>query len=158
MANITIEPATVEEAEETLSLQRLAYQSEAELYNDWSIPPLTQTLESLQGELSSGMVFLSAKAGQRLVGSVRAKLNNGVCDIGRLIVHPDFQGQGIGTALLAAIEAKHPGAIRYEVFTGHKSEANLRLYRRHGYVATDSKQLSPAVTLIFLSKEAHKVV
>jgi hypothetical protein len=43
-----IEKATVFDAEEILTLQKLAYQSEAEIYNDFNIPPLVQTLESIE--------------------------------------------------------------------------------------------------------------
>lgn len=158
--DIRIAPAKQTEAEETLALQRLAYQSEARLYDDWSIPPLTQTLESLREEMASGMVFLSARADSGdggLAGSVRARLRDGVCEIGRLVVHPDFQGRGIGSALPAGIERCFPSAVRYEVFTGHRSEANLRLYQRNGYVITHRKPLSPAVTLVFLSKPSSNV-
>jgi hypothetical protein len=43
---LIIEEATVSDAEEILALQKLAYQSEAEIYNDFGIPPLVQTLEA----------------------------------------------------------------------------------------------------------------
>ena len=39
-----IEPAMIEDAAEILALQKLAYRSEAEIYNDFSIQPLLQTL------------------------------------------------------------------------------------------------------------------
>jgi hypothetical protein len=35
--------------------------------------------------------------------------------------------------LLRAIEDAFPGVPRFELFTGRHSDANLRLYRRHGY-------------------------
>ena len=44
---ISILPAEPQDARAILGLQKLAYQSEARLYNDWSLPPLAQTLESL---------------------------------------------------------------------------------------------------------------
>jgi len=37
---------------EILSLQKLAYQSEAKLLNDYTIQPLTQTLIELQNEFN----------------------------------------------------------------------------------------------------------
>ncbi len=158
MADLIIATAQQADAEETLALQRLAYLSEARLYDDWSIPPLTQTLAALREEMASGMVFLCVRAEDgRLAGSVRARLRDGVCEIGRLVVHPDFQGRGIGSGLLAAIEGRFPNAVRYEVFTGHKSEGNLRLYQRYGYAVTHRKASSPAVTLVFLSKPSSNV-
>jgi hypothetical protein len=39
-----ITQAAAADAAEILALQKLAYQSEAAIYQDYSIPPLTQTL------------------------------------------------------------------------------------------------------------------
>jgi hypothetical protein len=62
--------ASIEDARAILALQRIAYQSEARLYRDWSIPPLTESLEDLRIEFSD-KVFLKAKLGGLIVGSVR---------------------------------------------------------------------------------------
>lgn len=39
------------------------------------------------------------------------------------------------------------------MFTGHKGERNLRLYRKLGYVPFDEKPVSPNLRLIYLRKE-----
>lgn len=83
--------AEVTDAKDIIALQRLAYQSEAKLYNDWSLPALTQTVDSLQQEFASS-VILKSVVNNKIVGSVRAKVENNICKIGRLIVHPEFQG------------------------------------------------------------------
>ncbi len=85
--------ATAEDAAEILALQRLAYESEARLYNDWSIPPLAQTLESLIADIKVATV-LKAVEGPSIIGSVRASLAGDVCLIGRLMVDPARQGRG----------------------------------------------------------------
>jgi len=148
---IRIERAGVDDAAGVLALQKLAYQSEAQLYDDWTLPPLTQTLEHLHEEFASSVV-LKALDGNSLVGSVRARVVDGVCQIGRLIVAPEMQGQGAGTMLMRGIEAAFPEAPAFELFTGSRSEGNLRLYERLGYTRTREKVLSPAVTLVFLEK------
>jgi ribosomal protein S18 acetylase RimI-like enzyme len=148
---VTICNAVLDDAEVILELQKLAYQSEAKLYNDWSIPPLTQTIESLREEFSSSVV-LKATIGGRIVGSVRARVNDGTCAIGRLIVHPDFQGRGIGSKLLQAVERECDDVVRFELFTGSRSEANIRFYQRHGYIITRTESLSQTVSITFLEK------
>lgn len=148
---ITICRVELKDAEDILALQKLAYQSEARLYNDWSLPPLRQSLESLLEEFGES-VALKAVSNGRIVGSVRARAALEVCAIGRLVVHPDFQGQGIGSQLLKSIEAEFPEASKYELFTGSRSEANIRLYHCHGYTISHAQQLSPTVVLVFLEK------
>ena len=148
---LTISAARPEDAQAVLALQKLAYQSEARLYDDWSLPALTQTLESLREEFAASAV-LKAAIDQRIVGSVRAKVTAGTCGIGRLVVDPAFQGRGIGSKLLLAIEARFQGVARFELFTGSKSAANIRLYQRHGYVITRTQPLSAAVAITFLEK------
>jgi ribosomal protein S18 acetylase RimI-like enzyme len=148
---ITISAASLEDAPAILALQRSAYESEARLYNDWSIPPLTQSLEQLRAEIQSGVV-LKAVEGSAMLGSVRAHLKEGVVQIGRLIVDPSAQRRGIGSALLLAIEAAFPAAKQFELFTGSRSEGNIRLYERHGYTVTHCRDLSSNVTLVFMSK------
>lgn len=147
----TITPAIPGDASEILALQKLAFESEARFYDDWTIPPMTQTLEELKNDMPN-QVFLKALSGDRIIGSIRARAESERCEIGRLIVHPDYQGQGIGTRLLNEIERYFPHVARFCLFTGSQRESNLRLYRRNGYVVTHTKPLSPKVTLAFLEK------
>lgn len=151
---LTIERALPQDAPAILALQRLAFQSEAALYNDWSIPPLTQTLEALLEEFSAAIILKAIAEGQ-LVGSVRARCHDGLCEVGRLIVHPAFQRRGIGSRLLTAIEDQFPAVTRFELFTGSRSESNLRLYQRAGYRITRTKSLSPAASITYLEKRAN---
>ena len=100
-----IETADINDAAEILLLQKEAFQSEAKAYNDFEIPPLTETLDELK-QLFKNHIFLKATVDGKIVGSVRASLNNGTCHIGRLVVDPKFQNQGIGKKLLSEIERK----------------------------------------------------
>ncbi len=148
-----VEPATLEDAKEILPLQKLAYASEAEIYNDFSIQPLIQTFEQLQNELENRFC-LKASIDGRIVGSVRASLREGTCHIGKLIVHPDFQNRGIGSRLMEEIERAFPRAERFELFTGHRSKRNLRLYERLGYRVFASEPATDSLTIVFLEKRS----
>jgi ribosomal protein S18 acetylase RimI-like enzyme len=143
--------AQIDDAEEILGLQQLAYQSEAAIYNDWSIPPLTESLEEIRGEFSKS-IFLKLTASGRIIGSVRIVVRGDCCEIGRLIVHPDFQGRGIGTDLMLAVEKEFPDAKRFELFTGSKSERNIYLYEKLGYKIFARRPLSELVELVFMEK------
>jgi ribosomal protein S18 acetylase RimI-like enzyme len=154
---VTISRASLRDVEAILALQKLAYQSEARLYDDWTLPPLTQDLASIREEFRAALV-LKATVSDRLVGSVRARVADGTAAIGRLIVDPEFQGQGIGSKLLEAVEAACAGVAKFELFTGSKSEANIRLYQRHGYTVTRTEPLSPTLSLTFLEKPGREIV
>ena len=64
-----IEQAKIEDAEEILKLQKLAYLSEAEIYDDYTIPPLTQTLEEIRDDFKR-QILLKATIGGQIIGSV----------------------------------------------------------------------------------------
>ena len=146
-----IEQATKEDAEEILALQKLAYLSEAEIYDDFSIPPLLQTLEETKAEFNT-QVFLKILDKDRIIGSIRACLDHGTCYIGKLIVHPDFQNRGLGARLMNEIETRFKQANRFELFTGHKSERNLHLYRKLGYKIFSREKATDNLTMVFMEK------
>ena len=77
--------------------------------------------------------LLEAVEDARIIGSVNGFLKDGRCNIGRLMVHPDFRGCGIGSLLLEAIEARFTDVCAWELFTGELSVKNMRLYEMHGY-------------------------
>jgi ribosomal protein S18 acetylase RimI-like enzyme len=106
---MTIITATPEDAQASLDLQRLAYRSEALLYGDYKLPPLTETLDQVRAEFGHRLVLKAVDDGL-IVGSVRAHQEGDTCYIGRLIVHPDRQGRGLGTALLSEVGS---GSLRH---------------------------------------------
>ena len=149
--SLSVTPATSADAQEILDLQKLAYQSEAAIYQDYGIPPLTQTLPQIEAELQN-QLFLKAMSAGQIVGSVRAYLDQDTCYIGRLIVHPAYQNLGLGRQLMGAIEGCFPQARRYELFTGHRSQRNLYLYEKLGYQRFGREKVSDKLTIIFLEK------
>ena len=103
---VEILKATFEDLSEILELQKLAYLSEAQLLNDFSIKPITQTLEEFQTEFikyDKGIILKLINENNEIIGSVRAHEENNRILIGRLIVHPDYQKMGIGKGLMGRI-------------------------------------------------------
>jgi len=147
---LIIERAAVGDAEEILSLQKLAYRSEAELYDDFNIEPLVQTLEQLRGQFESHLI-LKAVIEDTIFGSVRAQDQDGTCYIGKLIVHPNHRNKGIGKGLMNAIEDLFRTS-RYELFTGSKSAKNIFLYEKLGYKAFKESLIASDFSLVYLEK------
>ncbi|MFJ9606717.1 GNAT family N-acetyltransferase [Kitasatospora sp. NPDC101176] len=156
--SVIISAADAADAEQILKLQYLGYQPEAELYGDWAIEPLTQSLESLRAELSEQCVLV-ARLGGEVVGTVRGHVDaEGVGRIGRLVVHPRMQRHGLGGRLLDALERLLAEDGRpltsYRLFTGHRSLGNLRLYARLGYRQAAVEAVSDRLSLVHLEKPA----
>jgi ribosomal protein S18 acetylase RimI-like enzyme len=150
-----ISKANREDLQEILQLQRLAYQSEAKLCNNPNIPPLTQTLEEMATEFAAALFLKAVDDDEHIVASVRAHSENGVLHIGKLMVHPDLQGQGIGTKLLEEIETACPHE-RYELFTSTKSERNIKLYERAGYGIFKERDMGNGLRFVYLRKDIRQ--
>jgi hypothetical protein len=53
---------------------------------------------------------------------------------------------------MQTIEEQFQTNHRHELFTGHKSEGNLRLYRRLGYKEFKREKVHEVLILIFMEK------
>jgi ribosomal protein S18 acetylase RimI-like enzyme len=154
--NVIIERAKLEDSKEILDLQKLAYQSEAEIYDDDTIPPLTQTLGEIRNDFQR-QISLKASMGGRIIGSVRPFLKEETCFIGRLIVHPDLQNQGIGTKLMNEVERHFSRAERFELFTGQKSDRNIHLYQKLGYQVFKTETVTKELQLLYMEKAVRRI-
>ena len=64
----------------------------------------------------------------------------------------EFQDRGIGTRLMREIESRFKGTGVFELFTGHLSEKNLRLYEKLGYRTARYETVSDRLKLVYLEK------
>ena len=150
--NYKITKAEKDDLSEILELQYKAYQSEAELFGGKKIPPLTQTLEEVVEEYENGVILKLQDESGKIIGSVRAKEENGTVYVGKLMVDPDQQKKGYGTKLLLSIE-KYFNAKRFELFTSTRSASNIRMYERMCYKIFDTKKIDDELEFVYLEKE-----
>ena len=167
--------AEIEDLKEILELQYLAYQSEAALFGTDDIPPLKETLEEVVEEYNKGIflkmlldesdldektdvktdvktdIKISNQSYKKIIGSVRAFEKYGTAYIGKLMVHPDFRGQGYGTELLNEIQKYFPGK-RYELFTSTRSVDNIRLYEKNGFNRFKQEAVTEELIFVYLEK------
>ncbi len=121
------------DAGEILTLQRACWVQEQRANPGVRIYALEETLDDVVDWTHSDTVLVVRSAG-RLVGAVRARLDDETWDIGRLMVAPDLQGSGLGRVLLERIEGLAPAPTTgFVLFTGAGSERNQRMYRKAGY-------------------------
>ncbi|MBZ4668289.1 MAG: hypothetical protein PWP07_700 [Epulopiscium sp.] len=152
---VIIEQAQVKDLAEILLLQKQAYMSEAELYSDFHLLPLTETLDEIESEFSKHL-FLKAIMNGVIIGAVRAYRQGDTCYVGRLVVHPKFQRQGIGTRLIEEVEKIFEDCTRFEIFTGHKSIRNINLYKKLGYKEFQVKVVSEHLQYIYMEKTKER--
>lgn len=151
LGGLRIKRALKTDLPDILLLQQLAFQEIAERYNDQNIDPLLQTLNEILEEFSK-RIFLKAFINDLLVGSVRAHQKAETCYVGRLIVHPSYQNQGIGTILVKKIESHFKNVKRFEIFTGERDKKNIYLYQKLGYNIFKNEYISEKLTLFFMEK------
>ena len=168
--------ANKSDAPEILALQKIAYQSELELYGDDRLPALQQSLEDLEDDFermpqreatvlgarggqdssmtdSDRIIFLKAVVNGKIIGSVRGYAVDGTAYLSRVVVHPYFQRRGIGRRLLDEIEQAFPGVNRFEAKTGHQSKRNLFQLTKRGYQTFKTEAFTPAITWVYLQKD-----
>ena len=156
MGEMVMERATALDAPEILALQKIVYQHEAEIYDDWSLTPLKQTLADMRVDFES-KTFIKAVVGGKIVGSVRGYMVEGAtAHVSRLIVHPYFWQRGIGTKLVQEIEGRFPDARRFETFTGQKSRHTMEPYQRLGYAPIRQEKVSEHRDRVYFAKEREE--
>lgn len=133
-----VRTATPADAGEILTLQLACWVAEQQANPGVEIHALHETLEDVRRWLGRWTV-LTRRRGGRLVAAARGRVERAgdhapAWDVGRLMVAPDLQGQGLGRDMLARIEAAAPAEVStYVLFTGAGSADNLRMYKRAGY-------------------------
>ncbi len=147
-----IQPALAADLPELLALQKVAYQSEAEIYGDASLPALRQSLAEISSDFSH-MLFLKGVVNGKIVASIRGYSDGqGTAHILRLSVLPYFRGRGLGHRLIVALEAEFPKVRRYEIFTGHRSAVNIHIYTKLGYKRFKTEPFNANVEWVYMEK------
>jgi ech hydrogenase subunit C len=149
---VMINRANQKDIPEILALQKIAYRSETELYGDDSVPAMSQTLEQITADFDQ-KIFLKAIVNGKVIGSIRGSREGDVARIGRVIVHPYFQGKGIATRLIRQLEQEISDVKTYEAVIGHQSTQNLHLYGKLGYRQVRTEQFTPTAQRVYLQKE-----
>jgi predicted N-acetyltransferase YhbS len=125
-----IRPATERDFAEILKIQAEAF---GEYQGTYDITAWTkETLENIRLN-ALDKVILVAERDDRLVGSVRFWVASGVCVIRLLSVSREYQGRGIGKALMQEIERTATNAHKLYVCTMLRTSRNVALFLKLGY-------------------------
>lgn len=147
----TILQATMEDLHEILRLQHYSFVSQAMELGVPSIPPMEETLEEKQNAFRDGTILKLVSDDSKIIGSVMGRVDNGTLHIGKLMVHPDYRGQGFGKRLLNEIQTLLPHT-ESRLFTPTRSLRNIRMYEADGFRGIMEERLSDSITLLHMKK------
>lgn len=138
-------------AKEVLNIQIPSYKMEAEIIGYEDIPPLRDTVKSLQ---QCGETFYGYYLKGKLCGVISIKKANCVIDIHRLMVHPTHFRKGIAKRLLDFVKSNEEFASII-VSTGTKNAPAVAFYLKNGFLKIGEKRITEQLSLSFFEKKLN---
>lgn len=114
-------------ANDVLKVQIPSYMVEAKIINYYDIPPLKDTVETLQ---ACNETFFGYFIHEELCGAISLKIENKIIDIHRLIISPKHFRKGIAKRLLEFIERNYQYIKTIIVSTGAKNLPAVNFYMK----------------------------
>lgn len=137
-------------AEEIWALQHAAYRQEAAVVGEAGLPPLRETVASLQ---HSQETFYGCYAEDgELTGAVSVLETEGRMAIRRMMVDPAYFRQGIASALLEHVTGTAYPERDWIVDAETRNVPAIRLYERIGFERAGVWHPSPGLTMIRMMK------
>lgn len=151
---ITLCKATVDDAEEILAMQKIAFAPLLEKYGDYQSNPAAESLETVKSRLNSDNIFtFFILLGDIKVGTIRVRVQDKICNLKQIIILPRYQHNGYARKAISLAEELFPLAECWELDTILQEERLCRLYTNAGYVPTGKiEKINENMSLIYFSK------
>ncbi|KIL36815.1 hypothetical protein SD71_05235 [Cohnella kolymensis] len=147
MGIVTLNIKDRDTAEEVWSLQHPAYRAEAALIGVLDLPPLQDTVESLQvcGETFFGYRVPDGELAGAVSFEQEGEMQYTLC---RLMVHPAYFRQGIGSQLVNHLLSELPSGAICNVTAEIRNVPAIKLYERAGFIRTETFQPVFDITMV----------
>ena len=119
-----------------LDCLRAAFEPYRDQYTPQGFSDTVLTPETLEQRFATMFILVATSASGEIVGTVAGQVvTQGEGHIRGMAVRPDWQGRGVASALLAAIEAELRGrhCSRITLDTTEPLQRAMRFYERNGY-------------------------
>ena len=148
-----ISQATIQDVPELLKLQHKAFGPLCERLCWHDAPPMKETLEKAYEEFAMCTTLKAQSNDGQIIGSVQGKVTDDSLYIGRLMVLPEFQQQGIGKQLFREIQRLLPHK-RAWLCTCQQVPEPYEFYLREGFKPFKSEAVGPGLTWTHLEKQS----
>lgn len=139
----------IKTAKHVLRLQRVSYKIEAQLIDFYEIPPLNETIDSLQ---VCDEIFYGYYINDVLTGIISFKIINNVLDIHRVAIHPTFFRMGIANKLINFIEGLKSNINKIVLCTGKDNLPAIDLYLKNSYKKTNDIEIKNGIYMTKFEK------
>ncbi|MEJ8764719.1 GNAT family N-acetyltransferase [Oceanobacillus sp. HCA-5259] len=143
-----------EVSKEVLNIQIPSYNVEAKIIDFYDIPPLKDTVQSLQ---QCGETFFGYYLNKELCGVISIKTDGRIIDIHRLMVHPKHFRKGIAEKLLNFIEVELEKFEAIVVSTGTQNAPAVAFYLKNGFLKTEEIQITEFLSLTTFKKQKQLI-
>lgn len=132
-----------------LELQLVSYGIEAQMINFYDIPPLKDTIESLN---RCDEIFYGYYSEVRLVGIISYKQIDTLIDIYRLAILPEYFRRGIADALIDFILNINSVTNKVIVSTGMGNVPAVNLYLKKGFHKVRDSEIATGIYITEFEK------
>lgn len=139
----------IEIAKGVMELQIASYKIEADLIGFYEIPPLKDTIDSLQ---ACDGIFYGYYINSVLAGIISYKIIENILDIYRVAIHPNFFRIGIADKLINFIQELNSDVNKAVVCTGKENLPAVNLYIKNGYKKKRDIEISNSIYITEFEK------
>ena len=131
MSNIIISQAETADAEMLKAISIRAFKGNFEKYGHY--PPGLESLEWHQDKIKNGIYYKILDDKNLVGGLYMLAYPDNEMKIEYLFISPDYQGQKIGTKVMALIKEKYKEIKKWFLLTPYKDFGNHQFYEKLGY-------------------------
>jgi len=154
--NITLEKATIDDANKIHQMQIIAFKNLLEKYEDYDTNPGNESIDKVLYRINQKTTdYYIIKFENISVGAIRiCNLNDGkICRVSPIFILPEFQNKGIAQNVFKIIEEKYKPQNGWKLDTILQEEGNCHLYEKIGYKRTGQvEKINDKMDIVYYEK------